>query len=180
MQTAYNLPNGRKHHVQGVNELDAGLCDGMSYEKIKEEKPWVYDGRKNDKFAYNYPEGESYVSILRRAYPMIRRLEGVGMREHFVGADPHSETGPVLLVAHNAVIRVIYGYMTGATSEHIPRIPIPLHTLIQLTPLPFAGPDSVSPGAQVSSGSGAPASCGYVETRISMEGAEHLAEAPSA
>jgi broad specificity phosphatase PhoE len=41
---------------------------------------------------------------------------------------------PMLIVAHNAVIRTLYGYFTEVPAHEIPRLPMPLHTVIELSP----------------------------------------------
>jgi 6-phosphofructo-2-kinase / fructose-2,6-biphosphatase 3 len=40
----------------------------------------------------------------------------------------------VLLIAHQAVLRVLYGYLAGKPQDECPHLSIPLHTVIQLTP----------------------------------------------
>ena len=41
---------------------------------------------------------------------------------------------PVLVIAHNAVLRALYAYFYGVPREQCPHLPIPLHTVIELTP----------------------------------------------
>jgi broad specificity phosphatase PhoE len=41
---------------------------------------------------------------------------------------------PVLVIAHNAVIRCLYAYFKEKPAEECPHIDVPLHTLIELTP----------------------------------------------
>ncbi|HEV3351229.1 MAG TPA: histidine phosphatase family protein, partial [Methylomirabilota bacterium] len=41
---------------------------------------------------------------------------------------------PVLVIAHNAVLRALYAYFQGVPRERCPYLPIPLHTVIELTP----------------------------------------------
>ena len=41
---------------------------------------------------------------------------------------------PLLIVAHQAVARLLYAYIMGIRPERAPHLDIPLHTLIQLTP----------------------------------------------
>jgi len=38
------------------------------------------------------------------------------------------------VVAHNAVIRCLYGYFVDRSAEACPHLEIPLHTVIELTP----------------------------------------------
>ncbi len=40
------------------------------------------------------------------------------------------------LTTRQAVLRVIFGYLMAKPQEEIPRITIPLHTVIELTPMP--------------------------------------------
>ena len=40
----------------------------------------------------------------------------------------------VLVVAHQAILRALYGYLTGHPREEVPHIDIPMHTVIALTP----------------------------------------------
>ena len=41
---------------------------------------------------------------------------------------------PVLVVAHQAVLRALYGYFVGRNREEVPHLDVPLHTIIELTP----------------------------------------------
>lgn len=40
----------------------------------------------------------------------------------------------ICIVAHQAVLRALYGYFMNRSLEEVPHIDIPLHTLIELTP----------------------------------------------
>jgi broad specificity phosphatase PhoE len=51
--------------------------------------------------------------------------------------DLERQRRPVLLVAHQAIIRVLYSYLMGRPQEECPHVPIPLHTLIELTPTAY-------------------------------------------
>jgi broad specificity phosphatase PhoE len=39
-----------------LNEINAGICEGLTYEQIKQSYPVIYTSRKKDKFNYRYPE----------------------------------------------------------------------------------------------------------------------------
>lgn len=108
---------------RALDEIDAGLCDGMTYHEIKQNMPDEYNARKADKFKYRYPRGESYEDVIQRLDPVIIELE--------------RQRKPVLLIAHQAILRAIYGYFMDRPPEEIPYIEIPLHTVIQLTPTAY-------------------------------------------
>jgi broad specificity phosphatase PhoE/predicted kinase len=111
------------HEIQALralNEIDAGVCDGRTYEEIKERMPDEFAARAANKFRYRYPRGESYADVIQRLEPVIVELEGL--------------RSPVLIVGHQAVLRALYGYLMGKPQEECPYLHIPLHTVIQLTP----------------------------------------------
>ena len=105
---------------RALNEIDAGVCDGLTYEEIKEQMPDEFAARADNKFRYRYPRGESYADVIQRLEPMIVELEGL--------------RSPVLIVAHQAVLRALYGYLMGKPQDECPYLSVPLHTVIQLTP----------------------------------------------
>lgn len=104
---------------RALNEIDAGICEGMTYESVAKDLPEVSEERKKDKLRYRYPGGESYVDVITRLEPVILEVE--------------RQRKPVLIVAHNAVIRAIYAYFMGKPQEKCPYIDIPLHTVFKLT-----------------------------------------------
>lgn len=103
-----------------LDEIDAGICDGMTYPQIARTLPQEFAARKADKFRYRYPRGESYEDVIARLEPAIIEIE--------------RQRSPVLVVAHQAVLRALYAYFTEAAPETCPHLSIPLHTVIKLVP----------------------------------------------
>lgn len=103
-----------------LDEIDAGIRDGMTYAEIRKQFPEEYAARGADKFWYRYPRGESYSDVIARLEPVIFELE--------------RQRRPVLVVGHQAILRAIYAYLRDLQPEECPHISIPLHTLIVLTP----------------------------------------------
>jgi broad specificity phosphatase PhoE/predicted kinase len=119
IQTANKL--GRPTlHLKVLDEIDAGICDGMSYAQIEEQMPGEFARRKADKLGYRYPRGESYEDVIGRLDPVILELE--------------RQRNPVLVVAHQAILRALYGYLKGHPREEVPYLEIPMHTVMALTP----------------------------------------------
>lgn len=102
-----------------LDELNAGKCDGMTYEEIEARYPEDYENRDEDKFNYRYQGGESYRDVVIRLEPVIMELE---RQEN------------ILIVCHQAVIRCLYAYFLNLSHDELPYIKIPLHTIIKLTP----------------------------------------------
>ena len=104
-----------------LNEIEAGACDGLDIAQIRHRYPGLVAKRLANKLTFRYPgQGESYVDLIHRVTPLLAALEA--RRE------------PVLVISHQAVLRIIYAYFKGHTMEAIPNIAMPLHTLIQLVP----------------------------------------------
>ncbi|CAO3651199.1 unnamed protein product [Cunninghamella blakesleeana] len=118
IQTADGLPFP-KLQWKALDELDAGVCDGMTYEEIEEKYPEDFANRDEDKFNYRYRGGESYRDVVLRLEPIIMELER------------HEN---ILIVGHQAILRCIYAYFMNYNQEELPYIKIPLHTVIELTP----------------------------------------------
>lgn len=105
---------------RSLDEINAGVCDGMTYAQIKKVMPDEYAARSADKLRYRYPRGESYQDVIQRLDSVIIELERTRK--------------PVLVIAHNAVARALYAYLHGIAPEQCPHLDIPLHTVIRLTP----------------------------------------------
>lgn len=105
---------------RALNEIEAGVCDGLTYAEIKERHPEEWKARSRDKLGYRYPQGESYMDVIQRVEPVALELE--------------RQKRPVLVISHQAVLRAIYGYLMGREPEQIPHLSIPLHTVLELTP----------------------------------------------
>ncbi|KAG8861970.1 Fructose-2,6-bisphosphatase [Tulasnella sp. 330] len=118
IQTARNLPYP-KLTWKSLDELDAGVCDGMTYEEIAEQYPDDFANRDEDKFNYRYRGGESYRDVVVRLEPVIMELER------------HEN---ILVIGHQAIVRCLYAYFHNISQEDLPYINIPLHTVIKLTP----------------------------------------------
>ncbi|KAF9374255.1 Fructose-2,6-bisphosphatase [Podila verticillata] len=118
IQTAQHLTYP-KLAWKALDELDAGVCDGMTYEEIEEQFPEDFANRDEDKFNYRYRGGESYRDVVVRLEPVIMDLE---------------RQRNILIIGHQAILRCIYAYFMNHSHEKLPYIKIPLHTLIQLTP----------------------------------------------
>ncbi|KAE9408479.1 bifunctional 6-phosphofructo-2-kinase/fructose-2,6-bisphosphate 2-phosphatase [Gymnopus androsaceus JB14] len=118
IQTAQYLPY-TKLTWKSLDELDAGVCDGMTYEEIEQAYPDDYANRDEDKFNYRYRGGESYRDVVVRLEPVIMELE---RQEN------------ILIIGHQAILRCLYAYFHHLPQVDLPYIKIPLHTVIKLTP----------------------------------------------
>eukprot|EP00051_Salpingoeca_urceolata_P027434 m.481470 g.481470 ORF g.481470 m.481470 type:complete len:406 (+) comp22178_c0_seq1:455-1672(+) len=105
-----------------LDEINAGICDGMTYKEVKEHYPSIYADRENDKYNTRYPRGESYRDLVDRLEPRILELE--------------RQTESVLCICHQAVARCLLGYFRHGDVDQIPFMEVPLHTVLKVVPGP--------------------------------------------
>lgn len=121
IQTAKHVPFP-KLRWKALDEIHAGICDGHTYEQIKEKWPETYAARKADKLNFRYPAGESYMDVVQRLESVIIEVE--------------RESESVCIVGHQAILRVLYSYFMQVPRDEMPELQMPLHTLIELEPRP--------------------------------------------
>lgn len=114
IRTVQNIP-GPRAAIKDLNEINAGICEGLTYEEIQERFPQEFAWRDQDKFKYRYPHGESYLDLLQRVDSVVQALLG---------------NTDVLVVSHQAVLRCIMAYFKGTKPDDVPYINVPLHTLL--------------------------------------------------
>ncbi|KAK2915390.1 hypothetical protein Q8A73_005984 [Channa argus] len=105
-----------------LNEIDAGVCEEMTYEMIQKTFPEEFALRDQDKYHYRYPGGESYQDLVQRLEPVIMELE---------------RQGNVLVICHQAVMRCLLAYFLDKSAEDLPYMKCPLHTVLKLTPVAY-------------------------------------------
>jgi broad specificity phosphatase PhoE/predicted kinase len=100
--------------LEEFNEIDAGVCEEMTYEEIKTQMPHVYYERLMDKYNYVYPQGEGYVSMRTRIDRGVKKaLFLSGNADHIV------------IVGHRAVNRMILAHFLYRRIEDVPYIYVP-------------------------------------------------------
>ncbi|KAJ1916236.1 Fructose-2,6-bisphosphatase [Mycoemilia scoparia] len=103
---------------KALDELDAGVCEGLTYEEVEERHPEEYAMRNENKFEFRYRGGESYRDVVLRLEPVIMELE---------------RQQNLLIISHQAVLRCLYAYFLNIDPQDLPYLKIPLHTVMKLT-----------------------------------------------
>ncbi|KAJ4314374.1 6-phosphofructo-2-kinase [Neodidymelliopsis sp. IMI 364377] len=108
-----------------LDELNAGIMEGLTYDEIRTKHADEYLRRRRDKLAYRYPGpgGEGYLDVINRIRPVIVELER--MTDH------------CLLITHRSVARVLLAYFQGLNREDVADLDCPLGMLYQLEPKPY-------------------------------------------
>jgi broad specificity phosphatase PhoE/predicted kinase len=100
--------------LREFDEINAGICERMTYEDIEKKMPHVFKKRGVDKYHYVYPEGESYAMMKPRI------IEGI-KKAFFLNR--HSNN--IMIVGHQAVNRMILSHFLYRREDDVPYIYIP-------------------------------------------------------
>ena len=103
-----------------LNEINAGICENMTYKEVEEKYQELFRTRKKNKLHFRYPGGESYMDILEKLKLFILNLECVNQ--------------PILIISHRAVIRVLLAYFMNYPLSDMPHKEISLNRIIKLIP----------------------------------------------
>ncbi|KAL1955640.1 hypothetical protein VTO42DRAFT_8373 [Malbranchea cinnamomea] len=105
-----------------LDEMNIGLLDGLTHQKIQEQYPDDYQRWKNQKLTYRYPGtgGEGYLDVINRLKTVIIEIER--MTDH------------VLIVTHRSVSRVLLAYFLGLKREDLTDLDVPLGVVYCLEP----------------------------------------------
>lgn len=127
-QETASFINSKKLSFKNLNEIDSGNFDGLILENIMKYYPNEYLIRNNDKLNQSYPNGENYLDLQKR---VTKVLELINIEND----------GTILIIAHQAVCRVIYSYFTKKPLSECTNIKIDLHTLYKFSENSFT-PDN--------------------------------------
>lgn len=108
-----------------LNPLDKGDYAGCEIEDIKEIYPVWYQKLEQDPYNTRFPGGESYKDL-------VNRLESCLI-------DMEQQVSPVLVVSHVSVIQCLLAYFRNSPIHECTSIEVPLHTVIEMTPMKGAG-----------------------------------------
>ena len=117
IQTAKKFKNTKIYPE--LNEINSGICDGMTYSQIEKKYPNEFKKRQLNKYHYRYPNGESYHDInirLKKIYDLIDNTEN-----------------NILIVAHQAVLRVLISHYIKRNINQIPYLKVSLNTIYKIT-----------------------------------------------
>ncbi|KAL5337089.1 6-phosphofructo-2-kinase-domain-containing protein [Aspergillus crustosus] len=103
-----------------LSQLNPGVCELKSERKIREEYPEEVAKHELDPYHHRYPRAESYHDLAVRLEPIILELE--------------REQNDLLIIAHESVLRVLYGYLMACNAADIPFLEFPRDEIIEIIP----------------------------------------------
>ncbi|MCJ1449271.1 MAG: hypothetical protein MMC23_009791, partial [Stictis urceolatum] len=110
-------------HRSQMSQLKAGVCEKMSERRIRHEYPEEVSKHEADPYHHRYPRAESYHDLAVRLEPIILELE--------------REKNDLLIIAHESVLRVLYGYLMACNATDIPTLSFPRNEIIEIIPASY-------------------------------------------
>jgi broad specificity phosphatase PhoE/predicted kinase len=96
------------------DEINAGICERMTYEDIEKKLPHVFKRRGANKYHYVYPEGESYETMKPRIIQGVKKAFFLNRRAN-----------NIMIIGHQAVNRMILSHFLYRREDDVPYIYIP-------------------------------------------------------
>jgi len=100
--------------LKEFDEINAGICEKMTYEEIECKHPQVFKKRGADKYHYVYPGGESYETMKSRIIQGIKK-------SFFL----NQQLENIMIVGHQAVNRMILSHFLYRREDDVPYIYVP-------------------------------------------------------
>eukprot|EP00796_Vickermania_ingenoplastis_P002249 gene2249-1409_t len=94
-----------------LNEIHAGVCEELTYAEVRSKYNLIDHFRKENKYTFRYPGGESYQDLVMRLEPVIMELENANK--------------VVVVVAHQAILRCLLAYFGSVSAESSIRVKVP-------------------------------------------------------
>ncbi|MFO7761959.1 MAG: histidine phosphatase family protein [Thermodesulfobacteriota bacterium] len=108
--------------IPEFNEIDAGICENMTYDEIKSRYPEIFRKRMRDKYNYIYPEGEGYITLYDRAIKGLKKALFLS-----------ENADHMMIVGHQAVNRIILSYFLYRKTEDVPFTYVPQNKYFHIT-----------------------------------------------
>ncbi|KAF2773177.1 bifunctional 6-phosphofructo-2-kinase/fructose-2,6-bisphosphate 2-phosphatase [Teratosphaeria nubilosa] len=106
-----------------MSQLNPGVCEKLSEKKIRQNFPEEVAKHEQDPYHHRYPRAESYHDLAVRLEPIILELE--------------REQNDLLIIAHESVLRVLYGYLMACSATDIPNLSFPRDEIIEIIPASY-------------------------------------------
>ncbi|SCU78935.1 LAME_0A06480g1_1 [Lachancea meyersii CBS 8951] len=116
---------------QGINvrqrsqlqQLHPGVVADMTESEIRTKYPDEYKEWVKDPYHYRFPRSESYHDLAVRMEPLLLEMERM--------------RGDILVIGHESVLRVLYGYLMACSCSDIPSLNFTRDELIEISFSPF-------------------------------------------
>ncbi|KAF8248874.1 bifunctional 6-phosphofructo-2-kinase/fructose-2,6-bisphosphate 2-phosphatase [Wilcoxina mikolae CBS 423.85] len=103
-----------------LSQLNPGDSEKLTDDELRKTFPDHWEEHQLDSYHHRYPRGESYHDLAVRMEPVILELE--------------REKQDLLIIAHESVLRVLYGYLMACSTQDIPSLIFPRNEIVEIIP----------------------------------------------
>ena len=106
-----------------LQQLHPGVVADMEESEVRAKYPEEYKEWIKDPYHYRFPRAESYHDLAVRMEPLLLEMERM--------------RGDILVIGHESVLRVLYGYLMACSCPDIPSLTFTRDELIEISFSPF-------------------------------------------
>ncbi|SCU77469.1 LAFA_0A01860g1_1 [Lachancea sp. 'fantastica'] len=106
-----------------LQQLHPGVVADMEELEVKTKYPEEFKEWLKDPYHYRFPRAESYHDLAVRMEPLLLEMERM--------------RGDILVIGHESVLRVLYGYLMACSCSDIPSLTFTRDELIEISFSPF-------------------------------------------
>lgn len=123
-----------------MSQLNPGVCEKMSERRIRIEYPEEVAKHEKDPYHHRYPRAE--VNCMRTSYQSQTLMDLKSYHDLAVRLEPiilelEREHNDLLIIAHESVLRVLYGYLMACNATDIPNLSFPRNEIIEIIPASY-------------------------------------------
>lgn len=120
-----------------LSQLHPGVCEQMSERRIRAEYPDEVAKHELDPYHHRYPRAEviksSPKAILRNWLTCpAKSYHDLAVRLEPIILELEREQNDLLIIAHESVLRVLYGYLMACNAADIPFLEFPRDEIIEV------------------------------------------------
>ena len=121
-----------------LSQLNPGVCEKMSEERIRREFPDEVAKHELDPYHHRYPRAEVKITHLMRLLLVFsfytdfsQSYHDLAVRLEPIILELEREQNDLLIIAHESVLRVLYGYLMACNAADIPFLEFPRDEIIE-------------------------------------------------
>ncbi|KAL9016251.1 MAG: hypothetical protein Q9185_006398 [Variospora sp. 1 TL-2023] len=124
-----------------LSALNPGVCERMSEERIRAAMPDEVAKHEADPYHHRYPRAEasahSRVFISDLADLKTQSYHDLAVRLEPIILELERQQEDLLIIAHESVLRVLYGYLMACNATDIPSLSFPRNEIIEIMPASY-------------------------------------------
>ncbi|KAL9010462.1 MAG: hypothetical protein Q9173_004606 [Seirophora scorigena] len=124
-----------------LSALNPGVCERMSEERIRAEMPDEVAKHEADPYHHRYPRAEASANerllISDFADSRTQSYHDLAVRLEPIILELERQQEDLLIIAHESVLRVLYGYLMACNATDIPSLSFPRNEIIEIIPASY-------------------------------------------